>query len=131
VLWDIANNPCPGLYITATDKLATRFNDRELEPHFRHCKEVEKLAIRKRDLWSKREKIFLNKATLGLRGSNSPNNLGSFPAERIKLDEVDKWPDESSREAPAVELAIARTRSYQDVRKVCIISTPTIENGAL
>ena len=131
VLWDIANHPCPGQYITATDKLVTSFNDRELEPHFRYCKEVENLADRRRDKWSKREKIFKNGATLRLRGSNSPNNLASFSAERIKLDEVDKWPGESSREAPAVELAIDRTIAYQDVRKVCIISTPTVEFGEL
>jgi len=131
VLWDIANHPCPGQYITATDKLVTSFNDRELEPHFRYCSEVEKLADRRRDKWSKREKLFSNGATLRLRGSNSPNNLASFSAERIKLDEVDKWPGESSREAPAVDLAIDRTKAYEEVRKVCIISTPTIEYGAL
>ena len=131
VLWDIANHPCPGQYITATDKLVTSFNDRELEPHFRHCNEVEKLADRRRDRWSKREKIFTNGATLRLRGSNSPNNLASFSAERIKLDEVDKWPGESNREGPAVDLAIDRTKAYEEVRKVCIISTPTIEYGAL
>jgi len=131
ILWDIANHPCPGQYVTSTDKVVTSFNDRELEPHFRYCKEVEKLAVRRRDLWSKREKLFANGATLRLRGSNSPNNLASFSAERIKLDEVDKWPGESSREAPAVELAIERSKAYEEMRKVCIISTPTVEYGAL
>jgi phage terminase large subunit GpA-like protein len=34
VLWDIENKPGPSLYVTANEKMAKRFNDRELEPHF-------------------------------------------------------------------------------------------------
>jgi len=131
VLWDIANNPGPGLYVTANVKLAGHFNDRELEPHFRHCREVERLANRKRGEWSKLEKIFSNGATLGLIGSNSPSNLGYRPVMNLKMDEVDKWPGESNKEAPADQLAEARTKSYGDVRKVLATSTPTIENGAI
>ena len=131
VLWDIASNPSPGLYATANVNMAKRFNDRELEPHFTHCKTVDLLAVRKREKWSKLEKLFKNGATLGLIGSNSPSNLGSRSVENIKMDEVDKWPPESNREAPADQLAEARTKSYEDIRKVFTISTPTIENGAI
>jgi len=34
VLWDIENKLGPGLYVTASEKMAKQFNDRELEPHF-------------------------------------------------------------------------------------------------
>ena len=131
VLWDIVHQPNPGIYYTATEKLAARFNDRELEPHFKFCGEVEALAVRQRGKWKQLEKLFANGATIALKGSNSPSNLASIPALHIKLDEVDKWPDESEREAPAVQLAIARTKTYEDIRKIFIISTPTVENGVL
>jgi len=130
-LWDVAHQPSPGIYYTATEKLAIRFNDRELEPHFRYCKQVQNLAIRKRGEWSKLEKLFANGATIKLNGSNSPAALGAVPAMHVKMDEVDKWPDETEREAPAVQLAIARTKTYEDIRKIFIISTPTTENGVL
>jgi|GEM_PF-4681937 len=34
VLWDIENKLGPGLYVTANEKMAKQFNDRELELHF-------------------------------------------------------------------------------------------------
>ena len=131
VLWDIAHQPNPGIYYTATKDLAVRFNDRELEPHFKYCREVENLAVRERGKWRKLDKLFANGATITLRGSNSPSNLASIPALHVKMDEVDKWPDESERETSAVQLAIARTKTYEEIRKIFIISTPTIENGVL
>jgi len=131
MMWDIENKPGPGLYVTANEKMAKRFNDRELEPHFQYCAVVEQLAVRKRGLWAKLEKLFKNGATVGLIGSNSPSNLASRPVETLKMDEVDKWPEESNKEAPADQLAEARTKTYEDTRKVFTISTPTVESGAI
>jgi len=51
---------------------------------------VEQLAVRKRGLWLKLEKLFKNGVTVGLIGSNSPSNLASRPVEILKMDEVDK-----------------------------------------
>lgn len=78
---------------------------------------MEQLAARKRGLWLKLEKLFKNGAMVGLIGSNSPSNLASRPVETLKMDEVDKWPDESNKEAPAVQLAIDRTKTCENVCK--------------
>ena len=129
ICYDVSEVPGPQLYVTSTGAQADRFNDRELEPHFKLCEPVESLAIRDRGQWTKSEKVWKNGATLGLVGSNSVSQLASRTVERLFMDETDKWPSESEKEAAADDLAEARTKTYEGTRKVFAISTPTIESG--
>lgn len=131
ICYDVAYAPGPQLYVTSTGAQAKRFNDRELEPHFRLCKAVEALTIRVKGIWTKFEKVWRNGATLGIVGSNSVSQLASRTVERLKMDETDKWPAESDKEAAADDLAEARTKTYEDRRKVLAVSTPTIDSGII
>ena len=130
VCHDIAEDPAPGLYVTSNEKNAKRFSKQELQPHLRNCRAVREQIINKRTHWSTLEMIFKT-CILGLVGSNSPANLASRPVKHLKCDEPDKWPEESKKEAPAYELALARTKTYESSRKVAMVCTPTVPNGTI
>lgn len=62
--------------------------------------------------------------------SNSPSSLASFPCRFVFMDEVDKYPRWSGREADPRKLAEERTKNFWN-RKVVIVSTPTTESGTI
>ena len=64
-----------------------------------------------------------------LNGANSPAALASTPIKNLFLDEVDKYPGASKKEADPVSLAIERTKTYKTNRKIYITSTPTLKSG--
>jgi len=66
--------------------------------------------------------------TLFFAGSNSPAALASKPIRYLFLDETDKYPRFSGREASPIKLARHRTRTYWN-RKIIKISTPTTKDG--
>lgn len=74
---------------------------------------------------------FKNGSRLGMVGSGSASALTSRPVKYLKVDEPDKWPDASATEAPAYELALARTKTFERTRKVAMVCTPTTEDGVI
>ncbi len=61
-------------------------------------------------------------------GSNSPADLAHRPVRYLFLDEVDKFPKFSGREADPIKLATERTRTFWN-RKIIKVSTPTTRQG--
>jgi phage terminase large subunit GpA-like protein len=74
-----------------------------------------------------RPAIRLNGAVLSFVGAYSPSGLASRPVARLFLDEVDKWPEWSGKEADPIRLARERTRTFWN-RKIISASTPTTED---
>jgi len=74
-----------------------------------------------------REAIRLNGCVLTFRGAHSPSGLASRPVAKLFLDEVDKWPEWSGKEADPIRLARERTRTFWN-RKIISASTPTTAN---
>lgn len=64
-------------------------------------------------------------------GANSPGRLGSKPIRRLILDEVDKYPQQTKREAGAASLARQRTKAFKKkgLAKILEFATPTDETG--
>lgn len=75
-----------------------------------------------------REAIRLNGAALTFVGANSPAALSSRPIAILVLDETDKYPARSGKEADPIALARERTRTF-DNRKIIKVSTPTTDAG--
>lgn len=71
-----------------------------------------------------REAIRLNGCVLTFRGAHSPAGLASRPVAKLFLDEVDKWPEWTGKEADPIRLARERTRTFWN-RKIISASTPT------
>lgn len=59
-------------------------------------------------------------------GAGSASALKSKPIKNILMDEVDEYQRDLQGQGDAVELAINRTVSFGDQKKVCMVSTPTI-----
>lgn len=64
-------------------------------------------------------------------GANSPGRLGAKPIRRLVLDEVDKYPQQTKREAGAAALAMQRVKTFKrkGLAKILMFSTPTTDSG--
>lgn len=65
---------------------------------------------------------------IALSGANSPASLASRPIRYLLMDEVDKFPPYSGKEADPISLASERTKTFHN-RKIFMCSTPTVEIG--
>lgn len=70
----------------------------------------------------------LDRMTIFFAGSNSPAALSGKPIRYLFLDETDKYPRFSGREASPIKLARERTRTFWN-RKIFKSSSPTLETG--
>ncbi len=70
----------------------------------------------------------LDKMNVYFAGSNSPADLASKPIRYLLLDEIDKYPRFSGKEADPIKLATERTRTFWN-RKIVKVSTPTTHDG--
>lgn len=75
-----------------------------------------------------RLEITLDRMIVYLVGANSPAGLAQKPIRYLFLDETDKYPKFSGREADPIKLATERTRTFWN-RKVVKCSTPTTREG--
>ena len=118
-------DPAPTMVVYPSDDLAEATSETRLVPmiksnqstaeKFRES-ESKKLSLKFRDMW------------LYLTGANSPADLSSKPIKNLFLDEVDKFPGASKKEADPVSLARERTKTFFN-RKIFMASTPTLKTG--
>ena len=129
VAWLMANEPGPVMWVMPNKNLAADFSERRLQPFLLSSAEIRGATTGKRNDIKRTEMTF-STATLTLVGSNSPANLASRPVRYLFLDEVDKFPGATKKEANAVDLATERTRSFPE-RKIFLSSTPTIADATI
>ena len=120
----IMQDPAPTMIVYPTDTLAKSVSENRLKPMLRATPEIAK----KFDENSPLLELQFDGMYLTLAGSNSPSGLASKPIRFLLLDEVDKYPGASNKEADPVKLAIERTKTFHN-RKIYITSTPTLKTG--
>uniref|UniRef100_A0AAU8B762 Terminase n=1 Tax=Dulem virus 34 TaxID=3145752 RepID=A0AAU8B762_9CAUD len=118
--------PAPTMIVYPSDDLAERTVDAKLEPMIKSCKV---LSEKYREHISKKLQLKFGTMTVYLNGANSPADLASTNIRYLFLDEVDKYPGASKKEADPVSLAIERTKTYTTNRFVFMASTPTLKTG--
>jgi phage terminase large subunit GpA-like protein len=128
VLFNIAEQGMPALWIDPTRKTATRLSRQEIEPYMRECSAVMRRAILSRTHWTALEKIFTT-CTFGMVGAGSVADLGGRQAGLIIINEQDKIPPKGKAEAPPKQLAIVRAKQFRNTCKIFGNSTPTLESG--
>lgn len=121
----IALDPAPAMVVYPTDSLAKSVSENRIEPMITACPE---LAERYDKLHSDRLELQFDGMYLSLEGSNSPSRLASKAIRFLFLDEVDKYPGASGREADPISLARERTKTFHN-RKIFMTSTPTLKTG--
>ncbi len=121
----IAQDPAPAMVVYPTDTLAKSVSENRLEPMIETCEVLEKKYNK---LKSDRLELQFDGMYLSLEGSNSPSKLASKAIRFLFLDEVDKYPGASKREADPISLARERTKTFHN-RKIYMTSTPTLKTG--
>ena len=77
------------------------------------------------------EVLRLTSMEVYLAWSGSPQSLATRPCRYVILDELDKYPAFSGKDADPSSLAEARTRTFKHRKKIIKISTPTVREGAI
>ena len=120
----VMQDPAPTMIVYPTDSLAKSISENRLQPMLKATPEIKK----KFDENSSLLELQFEGMYLSLVGSNSPSGLASKPIRFLMMDEVDKYPGASNKEADPIKLARERTKTFHN-RKIYITSTPTIKTG--
>lgn len=121
----IQQDPAPTMIVYPTDKLAESISENRLVPMIKAAPTLKK---RYRESESSRLELQFDGMYLTLAGSNSPSSLASKAIRYLFLDEVDKYPGASRKEADPISLARERTKTFHN-RKIFVTSTPTLKSG--
>ncbi len=125
----IAQDPGPALVVQSSESAARSFSKNRLQPLIQDCEALARHMTAKKHDFSALE-MLLDRMTVYLQGAQSPAQLASRPIKFLFADEVDKWEDQSAKEADALSLALERTKSYRNHKQV-LASTPTLEAGPI
>jgi len=121
----VMQDPSPCMIVYPTDTLAESVSENRLQPMFLNSPELKKrYKVRE----SSRLELQCEGMYISLSGANSPSSLASKPVRFLFLDEVDKYPGASKKEADPIKLARERTKTFSN-RKIFITSTPTLRTG--
>jgi len=120
----VMQDPAPTMIVYPTDVLARSVSENRLQPMLKATPEIRK----KFDENSSLLELQFEGMYLSLAGSNSPSGLASKPIRFLMLDEVDKYPGASNKEADPIKLARERTKTFHN-KKIYMTSTPTLKTG--
>lgn len=120
----VMQDPSPTMIVYPTDTLAKSVSENRLQPMLKATPEIAK----KFDENSSLLELQFDSMYISLTGSNSPSGLASKPIRFLMMDEVDKYPGASSKEADPIKLATERTKTFHN-KKIYITSTPTLKTG--
>lgn len=121
----IQQDPAPMVVVYPTDKLGESIAVNRIKPMI---KSSPTLWERYYELQSQKMEMQFDGMYLSIVGSNSASELASRGAKYLFLDEVDKYPGASKKEADPISLAKERTKTFPN-RKIYMTSTPTIKSG--
>ena len=120
----VMQDPSPTMIVYPTDLLGRSTAENRLRPALRAIPEIDERFDENSPLLE----LHFDGMYLSIVGSNSPSSLASKPIKYLMLDEVDKYPGASSKEADPIKLARERTKTFHN-RKIYITSTPTLKTG--
>lgn len=129
--WMAHLRPDPMLVVLPDEDVAKRIVKTRIVPLFDSCSPLK--ALQTNSAYDKTQSgvALSNGFSIRCAWSGSPASLASDPIRVVMLDEVDKYPPFSGREANPIDLATARTKTYGDDKLVIKLSTPTTREGAI
>jgi len=125
--WAIYQTPFPIMIVYPTQDIAESVSKNRIQPMIEKSILKTMLTSTAAD-YTKLEMKFKT-TTVYFAWSNSPAMLASKPICFLLLDEVDKYPQFSGREADPIALAKKRTSTFKGLRKIVYVSTPTLNKG--
>ena len=127
----ISVEPGPTLIVLPTLSMAETFGKDRLAPMLRDQPNLRGRVAEPKTRDSGNT-MFSKRFTGGhvtLVGSNSAAGLASRPIRYLLLDELDRFEESAGSEGDAVNLALARTRTFWN-RKIIMTSSPTIKGAS-
>ena len=124
--YTIDHDPARLLYVMPDEELAKDFSIDRLKKAFETTPTVAEKLLK-----AERGKALVTRFQGGfirLTGAQSPAKLASWAIPRVVMDEIDKYPRWSGKEASPMKLVTERTKNFP-WRKILAMSTPTIEAG--
>lgn len=121
----IDEDPSPAMIVYPTDELAKSISKNRIEPMIQNAPTLNS-HYKLRD--SSDLELQFDDMYVSLVGSNSASGLASKPIKYLFLDETDKYPGASKKEADPVSLAKERTKTFHN-RKIVMASTPTLKTN--
>lgn len=123
----IDQDPAPALVVMPRETDAKSVSHNRVKPML-ELSSVLKSHLPKLEDDITRLEYHLDHMTVYFVGSNSPAGLAQRPIRYLFLDEVDKYPAFSGKEADPIKLATERTRTFWN-KKIVKVSTPTTRQG--
>lgn len=123
----IQQDPAPSMVVYPSDKLGESISENRIKSMI---KSSPTLRERFRELRSQKLEMQFDGMYLTISGANSPSSLASRAIKYLFLDEVDKYPGATKKEADPISLAKERTKTFAN-RKIYMTSTPTIKSGPI
>jgi len=123
--YTIDQDPSRMMYVLPDEDTAKNFSTERLQKFLRCCSCLDHKFF---DGDSKDTMLKFRGGFLILGSAQSPTKLSSWPIKRVIMDEVDKYPRWSGREASPLKLAEERTKTWPG-RKIFLLSTPTLRTG--
>lgn len=124
----ICQDPAPVLVVYPTLELAEYTSKNRIQPMIKASVE---LNNRYNSEDSKILELQFDGMYLVLSGANSPASLASRPIRILLLDEIDKFPKFSGKEADPISLAKERQKTFAANKKTFKASTPTTRIGPI
>lgn len=123
----IDHAPGPMLMVQPTIDLAKKVSKQRIDPMIEECKVLnEKIKpARTRDSGNTQLSKDFPGGIIMFGGANSAASLRSMPMRYLFLDEIDAYPLDCEGEGSPIDLAQARTRTFNR-KKILKVSTPTI-----
>ncbi len=125
----VDQDPGTGLYVMPDEQQAKRVLRTRIIPLFEGSPVIRQHQAGNR--WdNSQERLDFDRMYIFPAWSQSPASLASFPCRYVWLDEVDKYPVWSGREADPASLAEERTKNFWNRKKVRV-SSPTTHAGLI
>lgn len=125
----VACRPTPSLWAMPSEMLARSFSRDRLQPLIEDCPALSEEKPEDPDRFQTLS-MAMKKMNLDLVGAGSASSLSSRSCGLVVADEIDKFPEESKREAGALRLVELRTRNFPQ-GMVLKTSTPTLDTGSI
>lgn len=122
--WAIDIDPGNVFYLMPSENAAIKIVRRKLIPMIRASKVLKKYVSDKQDDITQKEIQLTNGVTIMPAWANSPTSMATFAAKHLFVDEVDKCPEMSGREASPPVLIRKRGRLYKGRYKCFFASSP-------
>lgn len=133
ILFEIAEDPGPLLYVTATDDLAREWGEKRLEPlielaGLRHKIKATTGKHGKRATGNRtKSKTYAGGGMIFATSYNKTGTLRMQSFRTVIMDEIDGAKHTVNNEGDPRKIAEARTSAYSGRKKILILSTPLID----